>query len=83
MRRANAAAKAPLLFPEDSKTGDTNALPAIWENKADFDARFKKFGDDAIAASTSIVDEASFRATIPGVLKNCVGCHEQYRAKKS
>src|SRR5690348_11229292 len=32
-------AKAHQLFPETSKTGDTNALPAIWENKADFEAR--------------------------------------------
>ena len=42
----DAAAKAPALFPDDSKTGDTNALPAIWENKADFEARFAKLGED-------------------------------------
>jgi cytochrome c556 len=80
---ADAAAKAPALFPDSSKTGDTNALPAIWENKADFEARFAKFASDVDAASTAIVDEASFKATMPGVLKNCGGCHEQYRAKKS
>jgi cytochrome c556 len=37
---ADAAAKASDLFPDSSKTGDTNALPAIWDNKADFSARF-------------------------------------------
>ena len=79
----DAATKAPALFPDDSKTGDTNALPAIWENKADFEARFAKLDADAKAASAAIVDQASFKATIPGVLKNCGGCHEQYRAKKS
>ena len=79
----DAATKAPALFPDDSKTGDTNALPAIWENKADFEARFAKFDADAKAASASIVDQASFKVTIPGVLKNCGGCHEQYRAKKN
>ena len=79
----DAATKAPALFPDDSKTGDTNALPAIWENKADFEARFAKFDADAKAASAAIVDQASFKATIPGVLKNCGGCHEQYRAKKN
>jgi cytochrome c556 len=78
---ADAAAKAPALFPDSSKTGDTNALPAIWENKPDLDARFKKLGDDAAAAMTAITDEASFKATMPGVLKNCGGCHEKYRAK--
>ena len=79
----DAATKAPALFPDDSKTGDTNALPAIWENKADFEARFAKFDADAKAASAAIVDQASFKATIPGVLKNCGGCHEQYRAKNN
>jgi cytochrome c556 len=78
---ANAAANAPALFPDTSKTGDTNALPAIWDNKPDFDARFKKFGDDVSAAQAAITDEASFKATMPGVLKNCGGCHEKYRAK--
>src|SRR6476660_3423205 len=32
--------KAKALFPDSAKTGgDTAALPAIWENKADFDAK--------------------------------------------
>ena len=79
-----AAEKMPGLFPEDSKTGgDTGALPAIWENKADFDARFKKFGDDATAALASVKDEATFRAAMPGIFKSCGGCHEKYRQKES
>ena len=81
----NAAAKMPNLFPPDSKTGDkTQALPAIWEddNKADFDARFKKLGEEASAALASIKDEASFKPNMTTVLKNCGGCHEKYRAKE-
>jgi cytochrome c556 len=79
-----AAAKSPTLFPDDSKTGGgTNALPAIWENKADFDARFATFGKDAAAALTTITDEASFKANIGSVLQNCGGCHELYKAKSS
>ena len=81
---ANTAAKAPALFPDTSKTGgETEALPKIWETKADFDAKFAQFGKDAAAAITAITDEASFKATMPGVLKNCGGCHESYRVKKS
>jgi len=79
----DAAAKMPGLFPPDSKTGDTNALPAAWDNKADLDARFEKLGVDAKAAAAAIKDEASFKATMPGVLKNCGGCHELYRQKTS
>jgi cytochrome c556 len=81
----NAMSKEPALFPPDSKTGDkTQALPAIWEddNLADLDARFKKLGADAAAALETIKDEASFKATMPGVLKNCGACHEKYKAKQ-
>jgi cytochrome c556 len=80
---ADAAEKMPALFPPDSKTGDTNALPAIWDNKADLDARFKKLGADATAALTTITDKATFMATMPGFFKNCGGCHENYRAKEN
>jgi cytochrome c556 len=79
----NAAAKGPSLFPDNSKTGNkTEALPAIWENKPDVIARFAKLGEDAKAASFAITDQASFKATMPGVLKNCGGCHEHYKAKE-
>jgi cytochrome c556 len=80
----DASAKAPGLFPENSKTGgDTAALPAIWANKADFDARFAKFSADAKAAQTSVKDLDSFKGAFSGITKNCGGCHETYRAKKS
>jgi cytochrome c556 len=79
-----AASKMPALFPENSKTGgDTAALPAIWEKKSDVDAKFAKFGADAKDAAAKVKDEASFKATYPEVQKNCGGCHESYRAKKS
>jgi cytochrome c556 len=79
---ADAAAKMPALFPDDSKTGgDTKALPAIWTNKADFDARFTKFGSDASAALATVKDKASFAAAMPTVFNNCGGCHEKYRVK--
>jgi cytochrome c556 len=80
----DAASKEPALFPPDSKTGDTNALSVIWEddNLADLNARFKKFGADATTALATIKDEASFKATMPGVLLNCDGCHEKYHAKQ-
>lgn len=80
---ADAATKAPALFPDDSKTGgDTAALPAIWENKADFNARFAKLGKDTADAMIAVTDEASFKANAPALFKNCGGCHENYRAKK-
>ena len=45
------AEKVKPLFPDTSKTGgDTAALPAIWENKADFEAKLAKFVAEAKAA---------------------------------
>ena len=76
------ASKSAALFPDDSKTGGgTAALPAIWQNKADFDARFAKFVKDVAAAQAGIVDEASFKKLAPAVFQNCGGCHELYKAK--
>jgi cytochrome c556 len=76
------ASKSAALFPDNSKTGGgTAALPAIWQNKADFDARFVKFKKDVEAAQAGVVDEATFKKFAPTVFENCGGCHELYKAK--
>lgn len=73
----------PPLFPEDSKTGgDTEALPKIWENKADFEQRFKKLADEAKTAEAAIEDEITFQDAWKTVVGNCSGCHKQYRKPK-
>jgi cytochrome c556 len=76
---ADSAAKAPALFPDNSKTGDTRALPAIWEKKEDFNAKLAKFGSDAKAAEAKVKDLDSFKAEYAEVQKNCGGCHQPYR----
>ncbi|MGL4727806.1 MAG: c-type cytochrome [Bosea sp. (in: a-proteobacteria)] len=78
---AEGSAKLPALFPDSSKTGDTKALPVIWEKKADFDAIFTKMGAEATAAQAAIKDEASFKTEFPKVMGNCGACHNTYRAK--
>ena len=70
----------PDLFPEDSKTGgDTEALPAIWEDKAKFNAGYTKIGADATAALALIKDEATLKSEMPKVLSNCGACHRVFR----
>jgi cytochrome c556 len=79
----DSAEKAPALFPDNSKTGGkTEALPSIWKNKPDFEARFAKFGADVKAAQAEVKNLASFKAVWSGLLrKNCTGCHEKYVQK--
>lgn len=80
---AEAHEKTKNLWPEASKSGDTAALPAIWENKADFDAKLSKFSADAKAAEARVTDLDSFKAQIGEVGKACGGCHQTYRKRQS
>lgn len=76
---STSASKMGALFPDSSKSGDTAALPAVWENKADFDAKLVKFGNDAKAAADKTTDLATFKAAVGDVRQNCGGCHKLYR----
>jgi cytochrome c556 len=83
----DAAAKMPGLYPDNTKDGDSsdqfNASPKVWENMADFKARFVKFGEDAKAATASIKDVDSLKAALGNIGKNdCGACHQDYRLKK-
>jgi cytochrome c556 len=76
------AAKAKDLFPDDSKSGETDALPVAFEKKTDLLARLDKLAADAKAAQAAITDAASFKAEWPKVVANCGGCHKEYRKPK-
>ena len=78
-----AGEKAPALFPDSSKDGDTAALPAVWENKTDFDARLAKLATDSKAAIGATKDLDTFKAQFTEVVKNCGGCHQTYRKKQT
>ncbi len=78
---AEGAPKLPALFPADSQTGDTKALPAIWAEKDKFNGIFATLEREAKAAMTSITNEATFRTEMPKVLGTCSACHNSYRAR--
>ena len=85
----DAGAKMPDLFPASSKdeTGaDTDKFsptPKVWEDMADFKARFEKFAADAKAADASVKDLATFKTAFGNIGKSdCGGCHRIYRAEK-
>ena len=72
--------KGPSLYPAGSDKGDTRALPKIWENKADFDARFAKLAKEAEAAMAKTGSVNELKAAFGPIGQGCGGCHQEYRA---
>ena len=73
--------KGKNLWPDTSKAGDHASLPAVWENKADFDAKLAKLSADAKAKEAGVKDLDSFKAAMGDIGKDCGGCHNTYRKK--
>ena len=71
------------LFPENSKAGfKTEALPAIWENKDEFNLLMTKASSNMIEL-TSIIDGAEdVKATLGKYMwSSCKSCHSKFRAE--
>jgi cytochrome c556 len=81
------AKKLPTLFPASLKAakweGDFSPSPKIWEDKAGFDAKIASFAKVVAEAKTKIKDLDTLKATLPAIGKECGGCHETFRIKKS
>jgi cytochrome c556 len=76
--------KTPTLFPDDSKTGEkTRAKAEIWQNKADFEAKFTDFIKSLAATKAAATSADSFKAAYADVIKSCDNCHEKYRAPRT
>lgn len=71
--------KLKTLWPDDSKAGDHASMPAIWEKKEQFLGLLDKLVADAKAAEAAITDEATLKAEWPKVMRNCGGCHKDFR----
>jgi cytochrome c556 len=67
------------LFPANSQSGDTAALPAIWTNRADFDLKLASFNADVAAAKGAVGDETAGKASLQKIMQSCGGCHMPYR----
>ena len=80
---AGHATKLKTLYPAGSgNEPKTEASPAIWTNKPDFDKRLTEMGALATAASKSkTADE--FKPAFQKVSATCKSCHDLYRKKKA
>jgi cytochrome c556 len=75
----------PALFPPDSMQPASNALPAIWENQAGFEASAMKGEELAgkLAEAIEAGDEQAALAAFAALGKEgCGGCHEDFRKKQ-
>jgi cytochrome c556 len=71
----------PDLFPEGSIVGDSEALPAIWENWEDFVAIVetgKQAATDGLAAAEA-GDATAYAAAVQALGATCGACHQQFR----
>lgn len=67
------------LFPEGSGEGDTNALPAIWDDRA----AFEKAADEARMAGADLAEAVRSGGDVTAAFKAmgqaCKGCHDDFR----
>jgi cytochrome c556 len=72
------------LFPAGSLAADSRASPAIWANKAAFEAKAKSFGEASarLAELAKAGDSAGFAAQAKVVAGGCNSCHSLYRTEE-
>lgn len=71
----------PGLFPEGSIVGESDALPAVWENWDEFVAITERAADaarDAIAAAEA-GDADAYNVAFRAIGATCNECHQQFR----
>lgn len=74
----------PALFLDGTANGqmdDSDALPAIWEDSADFAAKYAALGEAATAAAGAVGGGAeSIGPALQQLGGACKACHDKYRA---
>ena len=72
------AKRIPTLFPSPPPAdAKTRALPKIWQNKADFEAKAAALAKAASEGKTDTLDE--LKASFPTVQQACANCHDNFR----
>ena len=81
------AKKLPTLFPASIKgkpfEGDYSPSSKIWEDSAGFKEHIASFAKAVGDAKGKIKDVDSLKAELSVIGKQCGGCHEIFRIKKS
>ena len=72
----------PSLFPAGSDLPSSKALPAVWSDRAGFEARAAAYAEaaQALAEAAQAGDRAMFLERWAAVRQTCAACHDTYRA---
>ena len=70
-------------FPENTQEGfKTEALPAIWENKDEFNDLMNKSSNDMIELASIIENSDDIKVSLGKLMwGNCKACHSKFRAE--
>ena len=70
-------------FPENSKEGfKTESLPAIWENKDEFNDLMNKSANDMIELASIIEATDNVKGSLGKLMwSNCKACHSKFRGE--
>jgi cytochrome c556 len=78
---ADLATQAKVAFPANSGTGETEALPLIWQEQDRFNQALAANEKAAAGLKAAIAtgDKAAIGKAFAEVGKSCKGCHDRYR----
>lgn len=73
----------PDRFPAGTDTGNTRALPAIWQNRAAFEQAYAGLGPQlaALRSAAEAGNAAAFGAAVQATGGACANCHRQFRGR--
>lgn len=81
------APKLATLYPPTAKgqapEADYYASDKVWQDKADFDARFAKLIKDINEGAAKATGLDGLKEARAAIAQTCSSCHETYRVKKS
>ena len=82
------ASQIPDLFPDTETSrhgGETEALPAVWQKRAEFEALAARLERQsaALADAAAAADEGQVAESFSAVRRTCRACHDEFREKKS
>jgi cytochrome c556 len=68
-------------FPEDSEAEESDALPDIWLDFDDFEAKYKAFSEAAndLSEVAATGDKATLGKALEKAGKTCKACHKKYK----